>query len=213
MSNHGSELLCFILTVVTVKFTEEEFTVNEEGGPVEVCVEKDSGIAESFTVSLPTQDGSAEGEWSTSAVLWQTLYIHLLFNLYSVAGPDLDYDGTALSVEFTPGGPDMACVDIPIVDDNLSEGTEDFTVDLEPLNPDVQVGDPSTATVIIIDDESMCIVPTFTKIGFCRLGMNIDLNPASCTALVVLFVEYSDYRQMIVASSYLVLGVRVSLLN
>ncbi len=53
----------------------------------------------------------------------------------------------------------MACVDIPIVDDNLSEGTEDFTVDLEPSNPDVQEEDPSTATVIIIDDESKCIVP------------------------------------------------------
>ncbi len=68
MSNHGSELLCFILTVVTVKFTEEDYAVNEEGGPVEVCVVKDSDIAESFTVSLPSQDGSAEGEYSTSSM-------------------------------------------------------------------------------------------------------------------------------------------------
>ncbi len=144
---------------MTVKFTEEEYTVNEEDGTVQVCVEKDSDIAESFTVSLPTQDGSAEGELNVSAMLWQTLYIHLLSKLYSVAGPD--YEGTALSVEFTPGGPDMACVDIPIVDDNWSEGTEDFTVNLETSNPDVQVGDPSTATVIIIDDESECIALDF----------------------------------------------------
>ncbi len=82
------------------------------------------------------------------------MYTHLLSKLYSLAGPDLDYDGTTLSVEFTPGGPDMACVDIPTVDDDLSEGTEDFTIDQEPSNPDVQEGDPSTATVLIIDDES-----------------------------------------------------------
>ncbi len=153
---------------MTVQFTEEEYTVNEGDGTVQVCVEKDSDIAESFTVSLPTQDGSAGGELGTSAVLWQTLYFHLLFNLYSVAGPDLDYDGTTLSVEFTPGGPDMACVDIPIVDDNLSEGTEDFTVDLVPSNPDVQEGDPSTATVLIIDNESKRIAPDFPIIRLCR---------------------------------------------
>ncbi len=44
---------------------------------------------------------------------------------------------------------------------NLSEGTENFTVDLEPSNPDVQDGGPSTATVIIIDDESECIALDF----------------------------------------------------
>ncbi len=53
---------------MTVTFTEEEYTVNEDDGTVEVCVEKDSDIAESFTVSLPTQDGSAEGEYSTSVM-------------------------------------------------------------------------------------------------------------------------------------------------
>ena len=50
-----------------------------------------------------------------------------------------------------------ACLTIPIVDDNLSEGNETFTVMLELRSMSVTLGNTITTTVTIIDDESMLI--------------------------------------------------------
>ena len=51
---------------------------------------------------------------------------------------------------------EVACVSIPITSDSTHEPPEDFIVDLEtPHN--VEKGEPSMATVTIIDDDGMAI--------------------------------------------------------
>ena len=70
-------------------------------------------------------------------------------------------------MEFVPSGSNEACINIPITDDLVEEGMEDFTVDLEPSNPKVQEGDPSITTVNIIDDDGKQLLScTFCSNGF-----------------------------------------------
>ncbi len=130
---------------MTVRFTEPVYTVAENGGTAVVCVEKDKEIAERFTVSLPTQEGTASGECASCCLVTSssTLYVD-----------GLDYDENTQSVEFIPEGPNVLCANFSITNDDLTEGTETFTVSLEPSDSDVVKGDPSTTTVNIIDDES-----------------------------------------------------------
>ena len=61
-------------------------------------------------------------------------------------------------MEFVPGGSNEACINISITDDNVNEETEDFTVDLEPSNSEVQEGDPNLSTVNIFDNDGKTII-------------------------------------------------------
>ena len=98
------------------------------------------------------------------------MYIFVCLQLFSyvISTTDSgDYDGTVQSVEFVPGGSNVACINIPITDDSVEEGMEDFTVDLQPSNPDVREGDPSITTVNIIDDDGKQLLScTFCSNGF-----------------------------------------------
>ena len=52
-------IVLYLNVVVTVKFVEPVYNVNEDMGPAQVCMEKDKDIAESFTVTLTPQDRTA----------------------------------------------------------------------------------------------------------------------------------------------------------
>ena len=50
---------------------------------------------------------------------------------------------------------DMLCIEIPIVDDDLCEGNEQFQVSLQNNDPDVNLAPGrATGTVTIIDNDS-----------------------------------------------------------
>ena len=66
-----------------------------------------------------------------------------------------DFQLVKRTITFT-GDQEVACVSIPITNDSTHEPPEDFIVDLEtPHN--VEKGEPSMATVTIIDDDGMAI--------------------------------------------------------
>ena len=48
--------------------------------------------------------------------------------------------------------PSTSCIDIGIIVDNISEGTEFFTVDVSSIDPAVVIGTNNVATVAIVDD-------------------------------------------------------------
>ena len=52
-------------------------------------------------------------------------------------------------------GQTVFCTDIPIIDDNIAEGNEDFSAIISSLNPQFISVDPaqSSATVTILDDD------------------------------------------------------------
>ena len=57
-----------------------------------------------------------------------------------------------------PAGSTTATVDIPIVNDNVVEGTEDFTATISTANtgfPSISAGDDDTATISIVDNDDL----------------------------------------------------------
>ena len=71
----------------------------------------------------------------------------------------MDYGSGPYIVTF-PAGTTMVSFDIPINDDGVLEGNEDFMITIDPstLPDDVSVGDPGQATVTIVDVGSKQIV-------------------------------------------------------
>ena len=68
----------------------------------------------------------------------------------SAAGVDFEYSDNSL--EFTPGGGDTVCTNIPIQDDSTQEGSEDFSVELGTPSGVIS-GSPDIATVTIFNDD------------------------------------------------------------
>ena len=67
----------------------------------------------------------------------------------------IDYVSGIYTVTF-PAGTQRVPFEIPIADDGTYEGNEDFTltIDLSSLPDSVTRGNPGSATVTIVDDES-----------------------------------------------------------
>ena len=66
----------------------------------------------------------------------------------------MDYDSRPYNVTF-PAGQTTATFDVPINDDNILEGNENFmlTINSSSLLTDVTRGDPGQATVTIMDND------------------------------------------------------------
>ena len=65
----------------------------------------------------------------------------------------MDYTSGPYSVTFL-AGETSATFDVPITDDSLLEGNENFMLTIDPSLPTgVRRGDPSEATVTIVDDD------------------------------------------------------------
>ena len=65
----------------------------------------------------------------------------------------MDYTSGPYTVTF-PAGQTTATFDVPINDDNILEGNENFMLTIDPTLPTgVTVGDPNEATVTIVDND------------------------------------------------------------
>lgn len=76
----------------------------------------------------------------------------MLWHVFCINFTGLDYNDTTVKCTFPRGSIIQYCP-ITIFNDNLYEGTENFTVTIRSISKDIGVGDPSTATVSITDDE------------------------------------------------------------
>ena len=72
-----------------------------------------------------------------------------LFNACSTIASDFDNSPFIITI---PAGMTRAMVSIPIVNDTIVEGDEDFDVVLQPGSPGIGIGTPGRAVVTIIDD-------------------------------------------------------------
>ena len=71
----------------------------------------------------------------------------------------MDFTSVTTQLTFQPSQANVPqCEDVPIQEDIILETNESFTVELSTTDPDV-ILDPQSATVTIMDDDSMCIVP------------------------------------------------------
>ena len=82
--------------------------------------------------------------------------------MYTTNKGDSDYKGESFSVTF-PAGVNVITFNVPIINDNIAELAESFTLDLviPPASTAMGViaGSPDTATVNIMDDEGQFNAP------------------------------------------------------
>lgn len=116
----------------TVRFTAASIGVSETSGTVSLTVSRTGDITAAGSVSWATTDGTA------------------------VAGSDYTSAGDTLDWGAGVGGGQTIVIDI--LDDALHENTEAFTVVLSSPGGNAFLGDPSTATVSIVDDDVIEIV-------------------------------------------------------
>ena len=74
----------------------------------------------------------------------------LLHLIYLFAAPS-DYTATSVDLTFTPGVNSLT-VSVPIIDNGILEGTEQFFGDLSTSDPDVDL-QPQRTTIRIADDD------------------------------------------------------------
>lgn len=148
-----------------VGFAEAEYSITENGNGQEVCTELTGRTQIPVSVSLVTIiiDGSATGK---STIVLVDILSHASNNyvpyyLHYIIDPS-DFMSGNVSVTFEPqpdGQSSPQCTDITIIDDDLLEGDESFTIEIQ--NPSEGVSpDPlaNSATVIIADDDSTFLI-------------------------------------------------------
>ena len=118
---------------VAVQVSQPIYSVNEGDGRILVCAKIITGtLARSATVSLSTRDGNTT---STSP---------------------RDFSAVTTELTFDPHT-SMACVNISIKDDRIVESPESFIVILSDDDPAVNLEAPTTAVVIINDNDMVTV--------------------------------------------------------
>jgi len=126
----------------SVRFTQADWSVNETDGSITLTVELNGVVTGAVSVDYTT---TANGG----------------------ATADSDYTTTTDTLNWPDGDRDPKHITIPVLDDDHSEGEEAFEVTLS-NSFGLQLGNPSTATVHISDDEFE---------GVFRIITNYDTTP------------------------------------
>lgn len=108
------------------QFSAATYTANENGSRVDLTVRRVGGTSGEAFVDFSTANGTAIG--------------------------GIDYVSSMGTVAFADGE-DVATISVPLMDDNIYEDTETFTVTLSNPAGGMWPGSPRTATVSIIDDD------------------------------------------------------------
>lgn len=145
--------------VVTIRFEQPTYTVREDVGVAEVCLIKE-----------PRTPGTVDG-------------INVDTQETGSATPGEDYTEVNPSVSFGSPSGDRVCVDIPIVDNDIFEPTEDFDLTLVISRPGVIVEAPETARIFIEDDDGRVIEVNDTVIGDPLFTVPILVPPEQLAAL------------------------------
>jgi ribosomal protein L35AE/L33A len=112
----------------TLQFSAADYSVNEGGGSVEITVTRDGGSSGAVTVDFATANDSAK------------------------AGKD--YIGIDTTLSWGDGDASDRTFSITILDDVKVEGTEAFNLTLSNPTGEATLGDPDTAEVTIIDNDT-----------------------------------------------------------
>jgi hypothetical protein len=112
---------------VRVFFADGSYQVSENDGSVSVCVEREGDAAETFSVDVATSERDP---------------------VQAEAGSD--YTQVVRTLTFSPDD-DSQCFSVPILSDQLSEVTEEFTAGITAVSEGVTIGRPDVATISIID--------------------------------------------------------------
>ena len=167
--------------MVEIGFDPTSYTVNEHDGTVALIVRKTGQSEIPVTVDISTSADTA-GSMHTCPYNWvsftftQTSHFHLssfsfspfsshslyltflppTLNTSSSIAPG-DFTGISRTLTFPAGGDDVIQVQVPIINDTIAEGREEFFANLDNVDPnDVNLGE-DTATIMIINNDGVCV--------------------------------------------------------
>ena len=123
---------------------ERSMYEGSEGERVEVCAVLIGTASQSVLVGVDSVDGSATG--CDSYLFHKCSY---MLGLYYTTAPD-DYGSVNSVYVFDPPST-RECIDVTIVDDNISEDPEDFslTLSIPVTTVPLELGTPNSTTVTI----------------------------------------------------------------
>jgi hypothetical protein len=125
----------------TLSLSSATYSVPENGGTVTVTVNRTSGTVGAVSVDYMLANGTATGG--------------------ATCGAGVDYVNTGGTVNFVEGQSSQTFT-VQICDDAVFEGNETFTVTLTNPSGGAILGTPSSATVTIIENDPMPVVPSFS---------------------------------------------------
>jgi len=125
-------------------FGDRTYSVDEDDGPAQPVLVLSNPSSTDITVQVRDDDDTATSEWIN----------YIIININSNLTGGVDYGPGIYSVVI-PAGMTMVPFDIPIFNDSILEGNEDFDiVIIQGSLPDgVTRGTPGRATVTIVDDD------------------------------------------------------------
>ena len=162
---------------ITVQLGADNYTVNEDDGEAEIAVTISASPPEFVSVIFRTYDGEAESR--------------------------RDFVHKAIIVTFSPDTSLTQTVPVYVIDNNIVEGTEAFTVALEtytfiPLPTYVSLT-RSEATVKILDDDEATVAFTENMLSFSEdqgtfeIGVEVETDPSSFCEVALPFDVHFSY--------------------
>jgi hypothetical protein len=119
------------LSSVSMQFSATSYVVNENAGSVTVSVTRNGNATQPASINYATANGSAT--------------------------QPSDYTSVSGSLQFAPGET-VKSFTVPIIDDNLVEGTETINVSLSSPGAGEVEGSPYTTTIVVLDDDKPLIL-------------------------------------------------------
>ncbi len=159
-----------------VSLTDEEYVAEEGAGSATITIRRvpDAEDAGGESIVLTTSNGSA-------------------------TAPD-DFDAVEETVVFEPGQTEASVV-VDLVDDSDNEGDETFTVSLSSPGGGAILGDPTSAVVVVFDNDTVDVQPACPPGSFPR-GTFTDVDPASTHAEPIDCVAARGVAQGTSATTY-----------
>jgi hypothetical protein len=139
-----------------LQFSSATYSVDENGGYVTLTVSRLDGSDGAISVDYISSDGSA------------------------TAGED--YTAGSGTLNFHDGDANDKTFAVPILDDTIVEGNESFSLTLSNATDGATIGDPDTAEVIIVDDDTPPVEPG--TLQFSEATYSVDENGGYVTITV-----------------------------
>jgi len=113
-------------------------------------------IVENFNILLQLKFGAVLqwGKFAIYIIKFSVSKGYTCIHLCCLSGGGVDYGPISCNPLMFSGTDNQQCCDIPINDDNLVEGTENFTVSLNSTSSDANLTVPTQVTVSIADNDS-----------------------------------------------------------
>ena len=146
--------LFYVCVAITVKFNQSAYNVTENSGIIQLFLVLSSPSSFIETVQLITNNVDTDGMINCQNIHMLCTYKYIL--CFIIKGGGVDYNSGPYTVTF-PIRSANASFDITIIDDNVFEFDEMFSISITSITNGHIVGTPAVATVTIIDTTSKCV--------------------------------------------------------